>query len=86
MKRHCFNLRDFDFPNPVSYGIGTKCERQSSHVPWIVSDIYVNLKRNKKQQQLKAKNFFYAKKDHKNYHTLFLVCDMETPSLDTLQK
>ena len=47
MRSHCFNLRDFDFPNPVSYGIGTKCERQSSHVPWIVSDIYVNLKRQK---------------------------------------
>ena len=83
MRSHCFNLRDFDFPNPVSYGIGTKCERQSSHVPWIVSDIYVNLKRQKTTTTIEGKTFFYANhiisKVSKNYHTLFLVCDMETP-------
>ena len=84
MKRHCFNLRDFDFPNPVSYGIGTKCERQSSHVPWIVSDIYINQKKQNNTIEgtttttKKSFYFFYAK-NHKNYHTLFLVCDMETP-------
>ena len=40
-KRCTFNLQNFDFPNPVSNGIGTKSERQGSHVTRKISEVHV---------------------------------------------
>ena len=40
-KRCTFNLQNFDFPNPVSDGIGTKSERQGSHVTRKISEVHV---------------------------------------------
>ena len=39
--RCTFNLQNFDFPNPVSDGIGTKSERQGSHVTRKISEVHV---------------------------------------------